>query len=235
MSERPILFSAPMVRAILEGRKTQTRRLCKEMNKWVQQDCREVRVVNGRPWHALIGAERPMYELARPYGSVGDRLWVRETWAMNPTRDFGVRKARGPQDCVYRADRTANAAPAMAWTPSIHMPRAASRITLEVTGVRVERLQDISEADAAAEGVESLDSSAHEEREKFDPGLCTNCGGFRLYDAIGPNMGVMPDTDCRDCDTHVKRYRWLWESINGADSWAANPWVWVVEFPRVTA
>jgi len=118
MTERPILFSAPMVRAILDGSKTQTRRVWK-----MPRGCDECR---------------------RPYGQPGDRLWVRETW-----RSY-------PDGIVYRADyRDTDFADAVhaPWRASIHMPRSASRIELEVTGLRVERLQDISEADANAEGV----------------------------------------------------------------------------------
>lgn len=110
---------------------------------------------------------------------------------------------------------------------SIHMPRWASRLTLEITGVRVERLQDISDSEAVAEGVESPSA----EREDHDRSICPTCGGTGLHLALGQNLGVT-EVDCRECDTHAKRYRHLWESINGAGSWDANPWVWVVEFKR---
>lgn len=119
MKERPILFSAEMVRAILDGRKTQTRR-----------------VIKPQPINAL---DRPP-PCDCPYGKIGDRLWVRETQAkFHPA--------------VYMADVAEDFYPSYLWTPSIHMPRVASRITLEITAARVERLQDISEADAMAEGV----------------------------------------------------------------------------------
>lgn len=109
------------------------------------------------------------------------------------------------------------------------MPRWASRILLEITAVRVERLHDISEADARAEGVEPPDT----ERDNHDYSICPQCGGTGLYDSFGPNYGVRPDTDCALCDSHAKRYRYLWESINGPGSWAANPWVWCLTFKRV--
>ncbi|WP_236903674.1 hypothetical protein [Cupriavidus malaysiensis] len=109
------------------------------------------------------------------------------------------------------------------------MPRWASRILLEVTGVRVERLQDISEEDALAEGVAQVDV----ERYEPDHSICRWCGGTRLYTAISAGGGALPDTDCLHCDTHVKRYEQLWEEINGAGTWETNPWVWVVEFRRV--
>lgn len=148
MQERPILFSGEMVRAILDGRKTQTRRVIK------------LKTGDTFDEHALKGAIqewRPMYdEVARkvvgktaalircPYGQPGDRLWVRETFA-----DEGCRQDR--DDCYYRADGESDLQGG-GWTPSIHMPRWASRITLEIVSVRVERLREISEADAKAEG-----------------------------------------------------------------------------------
>ncbi len=141
MAERPILFSGPMVSALLAGTKTQTRRAVK-LKAWHTVEERD----NGQHWPWMYDGERNAdYWLPCPYGQTGDRLWVRETHM-----DLGA--------CfLYRADAAAETertlvAPGQPWRPAIHMPRAASRITLEVTGVRVERLQDISEADAEAEG-----------------------------------------------------------------------------------
>jgi len=134
VKERPILFSGPMVRAILAGRKTQTRRVVKPQHipagvrtlRWENQDAAELQ-----------------HSARCPYGVPGDRLWVRETWQP------------GPDDCVYyRADNDPNE---NQWKPSIHMPRWASRITLEVVSVRVERVQDIGHIGAKAEGVEICD------------------------------------------------------------------------------
>lgn len=146
MTERPILFSAPMVQAILAGQKTQTRRVIR-----LRHDA-DVVVVDGRVWKPA----RVDYSgyVDCPYGQPGDRLWVRETWAQ-------ARAARHDQPLrdviAYAADRESMAdlfgIPDRRWRPSIHMPRWASRITLEVTGVRVERLRDITPADAMAEGV----------------------------------------------------------------------------------
>lgn len=147
MKTRPILFSGPMVRAILEGRKTQTRR-----------------VVKPQPAHC---ADLPMgkdltFASACPYGQPGDRLWVRETWAVGTLFDY-VRPSLLPKpDCESKlaVDYAANprriwhSEDQGRWRPSIHMPRWASRITLEITSVRVERLQDISHKDAIAEGLE---------------------------------------------------------------------------------
>lgn len=162
MSERPILFSAPMVRAILEGRKTQTRRIVKPQPP---ADCAPIRVGefhptvidrwgDDEPGAPIFGA----YDLDGewgvrcPYGKPGDRLWVREAWM-----EWGGTERR----VDYRAT-TEVPRPAGGWKPSIHMRRADSRITLEIVAVRVERLNDISEADAEAEGA-GIPLVGHEE------------------------------------------------------------------------
>lgn len=156
MKERPILFSAPMVRAILEGRKTQTRRIVKPRVIPVVEECFRV---NGKWCNRTFD-----YDLVNlcPYGQPGDRLWVRETWASRGVNPVAMPSGKfGAAVVEYRAD-TARATwdrdpiqrdPDGHWRPSIFMPRWASRIRLEVTGVRVERLNDISEADAIAEGI----------------------------------------------------------------------------------
>jgi hypothetical protein len=206
MKERPILFSGPMVRALLDGSKTQTRRVCKPMNSWVRQDCREVRMVDGKPFHFLLDATNPMEELRSPYGIPGDRLWVRETWNTSarclPSID---------EPYIYAADLNSDGVKkwAATWRPSIHMPRIASRITLEVTGVRVERLRDISAADCLAEGIPSIDTP----------------GAWSEPIPREPNLPAI----------YKGAFCALWESINGDESWEANPWVWVVEFKRVVA
>lgn len=205
--ERPILFSGAMVRALLDGRKTQTRRVMKpqpEGERWLSE-----LYLSGK-W-----AERPTC----PYGQPGDRLWVRETWGVMSSEgstalvsyaarlpagktladtDGGCDVIRVPDEWRGRLEGLVDTE---RWRPSIHMPRWASRLTLKVTGVRVERLHDISEADARAEGVD------HE--LAFTEGLIT-----------------------RASDTRPRAVAWfqaLWDRINGADSWDANPWVWVVE------
>jgi len=192
-----------MVRALLDGTKTQTRRACKPMNAWVDQECREVRMVDGAPYHFLKGATDPVEKLRWPYGQPGDRLWVRETWAQPAALDPGptVYRADYP-DCVPRGYTNIPPADEITWKPSIHMFRKHSRILLEVVSVRVERLNDCSEADAVAEGVTIED--------KHKGGYCAG--------------EVMPPA--------LRAYRDLWESINGAGSWDANPWVWVVDFRR---
>jgi hypothetical protein len=146
-------------------------------------------------------------EVRCPYGECGDKLWVREVWGFEKrTEDDPLLEPV----VTYRADQAEHLYPVKRWRPSIHMPRHLSRITLEVTTVRVERLQDISEADAQAEGI----------TPKWEPG----CSG-RLMDAFG-GFSFRPAASA---------YAELWEQINGPGSWDANPWVWVIEFKRVTA
>jgi hypothetical protein len=212
-----------MVRAILEGRKTQTRRIMKPQPLWVADPSVPFKTADADP-NGIIRC---------PYGQPEDRLWVRETWTecvdvdavfcpelmryktTYPDRPYMIPPNDGGRNYViWRADGETEFCDADGfsgefadkeskgrWRPSIHMPRWASRITLEVTGVRVERLQDISEEDAIAEGIDMRS-------------LCGCQDG------------------CSQCDdrTPQETYRDLWETINGPGSWAANPWVWVVEF-----
>ena len=200
MTERPILFSGAMVRTLLAGTKTQTRRGGKAKHlPWLENSV--LNFLEGK-WN-----QRPL-----PYGKPGDRLWVRETWRTDARLDDKAPNAFSGWPVKYEADSTAlNHGAFFGQTDgktrvSIHMPRWASRITLEITGVRVERLQDISEADALAEGIE--------DRGK----------GFAVY---GTDDGITFDP--------IRSYRSLWEQINGPGSWDANPWVWVVEFRSVEA
>ncbi len=189
MKERPILFSAPMVRAILAGTKTQTRRVVKDPGLPCATDAQQRDCIR-----RAIGC---------PYGQPGDRLWVREAWGVY---DQGFDTAEESAFVVYRAD-TDRPDPKR-WRPSIHMPRWASRITLEITDVRVQRLQDISEADADA--------------EVFG-------GGFPHV--VLPEL--FPDADAAGGLSIPECFRVLWESINGAGSWETNPWVWALTFHRV--
>jgi len=218
VKERGILFSAPMVRALLVGAKTQTRRAIKLREfgpsstkgyEWTFRDRRAL-------WND-VSTELLMRKFCR-YGLAGDRLWVRETHAQFAVGD---RTGTAPQCVAYRAtcdaddgfDYVNNGDEVMRikvtkWTPAIHMPRWASRITLEVTDVRVERLQDISEDDAKAEGVLSLSEAEV---------AATNPGGKTW--SRGPATA---------------RYELLWDAINGDGLWASNPWVWAISFKRVT-
>jgi hypothetical protein len=161
--ERPVIFSGPMVRAILAGRKTQTRRLVKPQPNWHARGtgptlgigC-SIRVERGvAGWYGpALGAIHAEWGLATcPYGLPGDRLWVRETWGWKDvplySPDGAYSIPSGEKEIVYRADQRFQPD---RWRSPIHMPRAASRITLEITGVRVERLTKVSSEDAAAEG-----------------------------------------------------------------------------------
>lgn len=237
MKERPILFSGEMVRALLAGTKTQTRRIIKPQPDVTEERLREMDAwIDGFTLSQQVDAawQHGFIDAKCPYGQPGDRVWVRETWAAHRDEDN-----LPPRECsrdvrFYAVEhgKQHGLNPRIGkWRPSIHMPRWHSRILLEITDVRVERLQDISEADAEAEGCERLDS----ERDERDWKLCPQCGGTGLHNALGSNGGVIFDVDCSTCDTYVKRYRYLWEAINGAGSWDANPWVWVIEFKRIEA
>ena len=210
MKERPILFKGAMVRAILEGRKTQTRRVVKESTMslvfWEHGGYQPRRMENGETWTfedkqtGLYASTAPTFKC--PYGTPGDRLWARETWRSYDV-DGTVEGAK--KSLRYRAD---GGEAMITWKPSIHMPRWASRITLEIVSVRVERLNDITEEDAKAEGCES-----------------------GIWDQ---QSGVLAgETDPEDVATFRDGYGFLWESINGHGSWQFNPWVWVVEFKKV--
>lgn len=215
MKERPILFNGAMVGAILDGSKTQTRRIVKPqpVNGWDFEAPPVLgRITSPHPKKGRFGAfvrrglqtDFPEYDLIPcPYGQHGDRLWVKETWrpwtALDPW-DLNITYAADGEDRIIRdgefgeRDWTMPKAAARGNVSPLFMPRWASRITLEITGVRVERLNDCSDADALAEGVDRTN---------------TSIAGYAK-----------------------ERYQQLWESINGSGSWNANPWVWVVEFRR---
>lgn len=190
MKERPILFSGPMVRAILADEKTMTRRIVMPQPA-ADSNLRDVR---SAPAHILAPSFRC------PFGVPGDRLWVRETHATGvPGCQDGLSYRADHQD--PKGDGRANP---MRWTPAIHMRRAFSRIDLEVTAVRVERLQDITEEDARAEGVRP---------GKCEPGCDCDEWSERRY---------------------RQGFEHLWDVINGKKAlWSSNPWVWVVSFKRV--
>jgi len=190
-NEKPILFKDEMIRAILEGWKTQTRRIVKPCK------CKDS-LCELAP-HEIAGEINRGHYRNCPYGKPGDRLWVRENFLqlmhgqvtdgrVKYCASIDPRSTGTPKNDGYWWRKR----------PSIHMPRWASRITLEITDVRVERLQDISSADAKAEGVATPDLN-----------------------------------DWCDDSKWVSQFAWLWRSINGPDSWDANPWVWVIEFKRI--
>lgn len=224
MTERGMIFNAEVVRAILDGRKTQTRRVVKFKPR---EPGLNLNFSGLKLGHYRTGDASSGYVLASrgamgcwndktfpahcPYGQPGDRIWVRETWA-----EAG---AGAPDLKLYRANYPAhvhshyeNVPPAedIRWTPSIHMPRWASRILLEITDVRVERLNSISEEDCWAEGIEAVDG-LFENTEIIDMALKIGC----CFEDSKPMFAL------------------LWQSIYGADSWQANPWVWVIEFKRI--
>ena len=216
MKSKPMLFSAPMVRALLEGKKTQTRRLVKPQPSegWSPTvgtyHPTEVDVAGQEyPGEAVFGAsdenEGRVCQL-----EPGCEVWVRETWATDRSIDSMRPSQFTGWPVRYLADGTVLRHGALYGQPdgktrvSIHMPRWASRITLKVTDVRVQRLQDISEEDAIAEGI--LEDGA---------GWC----GYKTATVTGPWQRHAEDA-----------YRNLWESINGPGSWDANPWVWAYTF-----
>ncbi|HBR3907413.1 TPA: hypothetical protein L9T70_004760 [Klebsiella pneumoniae] len=223
MKERGMIFNGEMVRAILDGRKTQTRRIVKGTDGAVKF-CKEWDI-NGEEIFVVLGEKdhtgmNPVLgAISCPFGAVGDRIWVRETWSSDFANYYpndrvwyaadnnrrldievvdGVRGIYSPESDVHVPFR---------WQPSIHMPRWASRILLEITDVRVERLNAISEEDARAEGI-------------IDGG-CLNCGEPE------PCGCANPEPDATDA------FAYLWQSIYGQESWNANPWVWVISFERI--
>ncbi|HIC0774264.1 TPA: hypothetical protein ACW0NO_000695 [Enterobacter ludwigii] len=207
MKEHGMIFNGEMVRAILDGRKTQTRRVMK-----VQPSDGFHPTHNGYDldlnahWYTpgvvdkngyLQPAKKDVFGVADenegytcPFGAVGDRIWVRETFCPVPDHE----EPAGCSAILYAADGNG---PYGKWVPSIHMPRWASRLTLEITCVRVERLRDLSEDDAKSEGI------------------------------TPPSGGVLPGWEYRI------NFRDLWMSIYGSENWEANPWVWVIEFKVV--
>lgn len=203
MKERPILFSAPMVQAILAGNKTQTRRAI----KWPLMDKTQWFELDASYGIELANPSSPIDHLC-PYGQIGDQLWVRETFSASYKTEEHCRKYG---EIHYRADcdKFREEMLSLSWTPSIHMPRWASRIQLQITNIRVERLQDISESDALAEGCRRIEGCKWRTWEEADAGI------------------PMHDHTARDA------FSGLWRAINGEDSWTENPWVWVIEFKRV--
>ena len=214
MKQTGLMFKGELVRAILDGRKTQTRRVVKGVG---HDNCIEVRPPSktkaGMVTHVL---DAPKLGLC-PMGNPGDLIYVRETWqhANYPLGPF-----QEGTTVFYRADylndphgpdgEKSPEGKYRHWQPSIHMPKSAARIWLEITGVRVERLQDISEADAIAEGIERVDDFF----------------GCACWKAYGEPDGA--DVVCPD--DPIGSFRSLWDSTGG--DWQANPWVWVIDFKR---
>ncbi|HCC2946136.1 TPA: hypothetical protein M4219_005062 [Klebsiella pneumoniae] len=221
ITERGMIFNAEMVRALLSGRKTQTRRIIKPQPEATLSGSLSGKWLS-RPLNGLLLPKIEDIAIHCPFGVVGDRIWVRETWAILGNEDgccidWEEKLCKADERSaarIYRASceqrpgnyglwsipddadwkpHTKDYQYEGAWRPSIHMPRWASRILLEITGVRVERLRSMSQDDARAEGVIA---------------------------ASGPMEAGLA-------------FRELWDSIYGEESWKANPWVWVIEFKRV--
>lgn len=242
MKARGMIFNSEMVRAILDGRKTQTRRIMKIQPEHSGLGLR--RVIDSKNgsddgkyfWSSSdsCGLKARSKSFACPFGAVGDRIWVRETWALLGNEDgccvdWNDNLCKGDEKTaarIYRASceqrpgdyglwsipdnaywkpHTENEKFEGAWRPSIHMPRWASRILLEITDVRVERLNDISQEDAQAEGMALTG---------WRPTYSDPDSGGEVW-------------------TPYDNFARLWESIYGEGCWKANPWVWVIEFKRV--
>lgn len=191
MKERGMIFNGAMVRAILDGRKTQTRR-----------------PANPTTANLLdLQAQYPhkKYNISCPFGAVGDRLWVRETWAQAGASapDLKLYRANYPENVPSHYENVPLEKD-VRWKPSIHMPRWASRILLEIADVRVEQVQSISQADAIAEGAPLSHPS---------------------IDAVSQDQGFP--------DFSRSWFGQTWQSIYGAESWQNNPWVWVIEFKPI--
>jgi hypothetical protein len=230
MKERPVIFNGEMIRALLDGRKTQTRRIIANVSA---DNCiplqKQTKTKDGIYTHVM---DAPQYGLC-PFGQVGDRLWVRETFAMLANEDGcaidwdeNLVKGGGPEAArIYRASceqkagnyglwsipdiadwkpHTWNVQYEGSWVPSIHMPRWASRILLEITAVRVEHLKDISQSDAMAEGGPPSHPS---------------------IDAVSRDYGFP--------DFSRSWFAQTWQHIYGEESWSTNPWLWVIEFKVV--
>jgi hypothetical protein len=205
MKEHPIIFTKPMVQAILAGRKTMTRR-----------------IVKGIPHEQIVKVEQQtdllwefdnelhdlkMWTIKCPYGKIGDRLWVRETW--QHTRCININPEDENYGYVYKSDgQPWDDYIGWTWKPSIHMPRLASRIILEITNIRVEKLQDITKLEAINEGIEIVDTIPVIQYKDYEVANGIFCNPKNSFNS-------------------------LWNTIHGKDSWNLNPWVWIIVFKKI--
>ena len=207
MKTKPILFSTSMVQSILEGRKTQTRRIVKKQ---------------------FLNGDEPRFSTRNlestgvcPFGNIGDVLWVRETF-----RPKGHSFPIG-EHFEYKATAQADGNPTdEPWKPSIFMPKDAARIWLKITDVRVEKLNDISDEDSKKEGID-FEIFNNEPNTFVYQNYLKYSKPFFSFSEYSWNFGK---------ETHsapVASYCSLWEEINGDGSWNKNPWVWVIEFERI--
>lgn len=206
MRERPILMTPENAQKCHEGTKTQTRRIIRVPSWASDDDMLKLSIQRPATGIAYYVDGMPVKRLTCPYGVVGDRLWVREAWAPCHVCPCEIYKGQGVKNCPWCDASTSG----LKWTSSIHMHRFACRTVLEITEIRVERLQDISEEDALAEGVTRIDH------------------GREYYFSA-----MRDEPDHRNWVDPTDAYKELWESINGKGSWGLNPWVWVISFRRV--
>ncbi|MDH5022379.1 hypothetical protein [Enterobacter asburiae] len=206
-----MIFNGEMVRAILDGRKTQTRRIIKPQP------------VMYEPGQSIHVSDMINDALRCPFGAVGDRIWVRETWAEAGAGapDLQLYRANYPEHVPTHYE---NVPPVdeIRWTPSIHMPRWASRLTLEITGVRVERLDEISEEDAISEGMQGV--------------ICHSCKGDPDYSTTQydpDTLAAVDEIHCQSCESNRSKFFALWDSIYGEGNHCMGDWVWVIEFKVV--
>lgn len=230
-----MIFNGEMVRAILDGRKTQTRRIMKNQPAGDYSDTPALirSVGGGFQWYGHYG-ESSIFNC--PFGAAGDRLWVRETFQGPLVSEELFEEYRAhpekfetPQYCEYAAD--GGDKPEYCdlddnlrhgWRPSIHMPRWASRLTLEITGVRVERLDKISEEDAVAEGMQGV--------------ICRSCKGDPDYSTTQydpDTLAAVDEISCQSCSSNRSKFFSLWDSIYGEGNHCMGNWVWVIEFKVV--
>ena len=225
MKITPMLFNDEMVRAIVDGRKTQTRRIVKPrrgwpidfiggVGSWDDPSCWGFESESGEFW--TLQADEGEHQIPCPYGKPGDLIYVRETFGEWPAADSDRRE----DSMIYRATDDDWECRMFNWKASIHMPRWASRLTLKIKSVRIERLQDISEEDAKAEGV-SPNCVLKDHSE---------CG-----DHHGEYIRYANPMDWDDAPAYsaTESFQTLWDAINGLDSWDANSWVWRVEYEPI--
>ncbi len=216
MKEKGIIFSSEMVNAILEGRKTQTRRVIKPQPSFkIQTDC----------FGLLRDYEGKIIKC--PYG-IGCRLYVKENYFLNKNHN-NIPASQAPHDSLvmYQAGGEANVYGRK--RSSMFMPKWASRITLEITDIRVERLQNISEEDSISEGCYTNEKYYDLADGDENIWACSVCNGRGVHGALGQNLGVT-EVDCLYCDTAKKRFLNLWQKIKGKESWEQNPFVWCLTF-----
>lgn len=205
MREHPLLMKGPLVRATLEGRKTQTRR---PINPQPSDDIENVKYDDVADlWLGNTKEDNDLgfcssWTARCPLGRTGDRLWVRETWAWPGEEEFIYRADQWAEDMVAKWKTDPNY-PQVKWSPSIHMPRRVCRLVLPLVSVRVERVQDITEEGAKAEGI-----------RRTENGWTDGATGYDVTSARAA-------------------FQELWTSIYGQESWDANPWVWVAEWKEV--